>query len=84
MSEAIHRVLPSSDEEAVNYFSVLNDTIPTQIQNLAKLSLRLTPPDVCINIPMNRYYGVGYDRAARIIAEGRELMRRALDEYEGL
>ena len=31
---------------------------------------------------MNRYYGVGYDRAARIIAEGRELMRRALDEYE--
>lgn len=84
MSEAIHRVLPSSDEETVNYYSVLNDTIHTQIQNLAKLSLRLTPPDVCINIPMNRYYGVGYDRAARIIAEGRELMRRALDEYEGL
>ncbi|MBQ9569713.1 MAG: patatin-like phospholipase family protein [Alloprevotella sp.] len=73
------RVFRGSDEEAVNYYSLLNATIHTQIQQLARMQLRLTPPDVVVNVPMNRFWGLGYDRAARIIGEGRELMRRALE-----
>lgn len=77
------RMLPRGSEEVgVNYYSLLNATIHTQIQQMARLQLRLTPPDVLVSIPMNRYWGLGYDRAGRIISEGRELMRRALDAYE--
>ena len=47
-----------------------------------QMSLRLTPPDVLVNVPTN-YCGLfEFDKAKQIIEYGRQEMRKQLDAYE--
>ncbi|MBO6189521.1 MAG: patatin-like phospholipase family protein [Alloprevotella sp.] len=79
----LRRVLPDDEYTPANYYTILSQTIQTQIQRHTILSLRLTPPDVLCTIPANRFVGWdAYEQAKRIIRVGRLTMRRALDEYE--
>lgn len=64
-----------------NYYSLLIRTFCLMIQQNAALSLRLTPPDILVNIPMNRFGGFDYDRAEQIARAGRVQMREALRTY---
>lgn len=64
-----------------NYYSLLIRTFCLMIQQNAALSLRLTPPDILVNIPMNRFGGFDYDRAEHIARAGRVKMREALRNY---
>lgn len=67
-----------------NYFTLLNRTASIMIhQNTQTLALRLTPPDIFLDLPMRRYSGFDYDKSERIINIGREHMARVLDKYEG-
>ena len=58
------------------YIMDLMVTVNTQ------MSLRLTPPDVLVNVPTN-YCGLfEFDKAKQIIEYGRQEMRKQLDAYE--
>ena len=77
------RILPEGVDPNFNYFTLLNRTASIMIHQNAQLSLRLTPPDILLDLPLRRYGGFDYDKSERIIAIGRERMAKVLDQYEG-
>ncbi|MDD2292917.1 MAG: phospholipase, partial [Bacteroidales bacterium] len=65
-----------------NYFSLLSKSFSLMIQQNGALSLQLTPPDILIDIPMNKYGSFDYDKAEAISKMGRVEMKKALEEYK--
>lgn len=65
-----------------NYFNMALRVARLTIQNNTQMALRLTPPDLYVQLPMCRYSLFDYDKAEEIIAYGREEMGRKLDELE--
>lgn len=82
LSALMRKIMPSMTSRRFNYYSIITRTINTQIQRHTALSLRLTPPDVLVSIPMNRFDGDEYDHARKIIREGRLRMRAALEQLQ--
>lgn len=77
------RLLPKDFDPNFNYYTLLNRTASIMIHQNAQLQLRLTPPDIFLDLPMKRYGGFDYDKSERIINIGREHMNKVLDKYEG-
>lgn len=50
------------------------------LQNNTQVAMRLTPPDLCVNVPMDTFGLFDYERAAEIIAYGRRATAQALDQ----
>lgn len=49
---------------------------------LTDMALRITPPDIHVAIPINRFSTFDFANAAEIIEDGRQRMNAALDDYE--
>ncbi|MCR5314203.1 MAG: patatin-like phospholipase family protein [Bacteroidaceae bacterium] len=81
-SSFISKFLLKKSDFAVNYMNMLERVTTLFFQNNSQLALRLTPPDICAEIPMNAYNILEFNKAEEIIALGRESMKRALREYE--
>lgn len=77
----LKRIIPSAPAVESNYFSLLSETFSLMIEQNTKLSLQLTPPDILVNVPMNRFGGFDYDRAEKIIKFGKARMREALNAH---
>lgn len=67
---------------ASNYLTLLASAMALQIQRHTVQTLKLYPPDVAANIPMNRFGVFDFDHAPRIVRAGYEAMNQALDTYE--
>lgn len=66
----------------INYASLINRTIDVQIQAGCRVMANFCKPDVLAEMPQNAYSTFDFDKAAEIMDRGRELMSKALDEYE--
>ena len=66
----------------INYASLINRTIDVQIQAGCRVMANFCKPDVLAEMPQNAYSTFDFDKAAEIMDRGRELMAKALDEYE--
>ena len=66
----------------INYASLINRTINVQIQAGCRVMANFCKPDVLAEMPQNAYSTFDFDKAAEIMDRGRELMAKALDEYE--
>ena len=66
----------------INFFELLDRMSDMQIQQNTLLSLRLTPPDVHAVMRQYAYNTFDFDKAEQIIADGRQIMNIALDQYE--
>ncbi len=65
-------------EFSANYMNMMLRVAKLAIQNNTQMALRLTPPDVCAEVPMGEYSLFDFDKAEEIIALGRERMDAAL------
>lgn len=70
------------DSVASNYMTLITSAIDLQIQRNTVLTQKLTPPDVAINIPMNRFGVFDFDHAEQITQVGYDEMNKALDAFE--
>ncbi len=70
------------DKVTSNYLTLMSSAISLQIQRNTVMAQKLTPPDVAINIPMNRFGVFDFDRAEEIIQTGYELTLKMLKERE--
>jgi NTE family protein len=52
------------------------------VQNNTQMAIRLTPPDICANVPMNQFSLFDFDKGSEIIQYGYDEMSRQLDVYE--
>ena len=75
----INKFLP--DDAGMNYYTLLNRSTSIMINRNAQLQLKLTPPDILIDIPMNRYDTFDFDKMERLAAIGRTKTHRAIDRF---
>ena len=66
-----------------NFASILQRSFGIMNCTIARMAIEQTPPDILVNLPYDSYHGVyGYSHAHEIATLGRQLMAKALDEYE--
>lgn len=75
----LNKILP--DDLDMNYYTLLNRSISIMINRNAQQAVKLTPPDILVDIPMNRYNTFDFDKYARLSSIGRTKMRKALDRF---
>lgn len=75
-------LLPSLSTGSGNYYSLISDSFSLMIQQNARQRIELTPPDIVVNIPMNRLKSSDYGSAEKVIRFGRARMREALRNYD--
>lgn len=75
----INKFLP--DDAGMNYYTLLNRSTSIMINRNAQLQLKLTPPDILVDIPMNRYDTFDFDKMERLAAIGRTNTHRAIDRF---
>ncbi len=78
---------PASPEEPPDIpklggFDVMNRTIDIAQSALARHTLAAYPPDLLIEVPRTTCRSLEFHRAADVIAAGRELAMRALDDFD--
>lgn len=66
----------------ISFVSILDRMSDMQIQQNTLLALRLTPPDVHAVMRQYAYNTFDFDKAEEIIAEGKQIMNKALEQYE--
>ena len=76
----IERLIPQDFGE-VNVVSLVSDSLHILIQKNISLQLRITPPDMLMELPMDSY-NFNYDRCATIAERGYKLMLSAIRRYE--
>lgn len=66
-----------------NYFSILTRSFSIANHTIARLETEMYRPDILVKMPLDSYGSIpDYAKAPEISDKGRELMARALDEYE--
>ena len=65
-----------------NYLSMMYDTMSILMKRNTEMALRLTPPDIYLNVEMGDYGSYDYDKARQISRLGTRQMRQALHDYE--
>lgn len=81
---SLHRLMDTftPDSVASNYMTLITSAIDLQIQRNTVLTQKITPPDVAVNIPMNRFGVFDFDHAEQITQVGYDEMNKALDAFE--
>ncbi|MGN1353512.1 MAG: patatin-like phospholipase family protein [Alloprevotella sp.] len=77
------KLIPDPEMADSNYYTLLSNTFSLMIQSNTERALQITPPDIRVDIPVNRFGEFDYDRAGRIVRVGRMAMKRAIEAYEG-
>lgn len=86
----LHHKLKSEDPEPEllfedSYYSILSRTFSLMNHVIAKNAAERYRPEVLVKMPFDTYGDIGdYAKAREISEAGRELMRKALDDYEGI
>ncbi len=65
-----------------NYMTMALRVARLSVQNNTQMAIRLTPPDICANVPMNQFSLFDFDKGSEIIQYGYDEMSRQLDVYE--
>ena len=70
-------------EPEANYFTILSRTFDLMNHWNTELMMKLCPPDILVNMPLDAFGAISdYSRAEEICEMGRGLMKEALDKYE--
>lgn len=76
------RMIPPTPSVESNYYTLVSKSFSLMIESLSSMSIKLTPPDLLVDIPMNRFGGFDYGNADRMIRFGRLRMREAISEWQ--
>jgi NTE family protein len=71
-----------NNEFSENAMNIAMRVASLSIQANAQLAIKLIPPDLCVDIPMDRFSLFDFDKGEEIIRFGKDEMNRKLDEFE--
>ena len=77
----LNKMLPHAMDLDLNYITLLNRTTSIMIHQNTKLALKITPPDIYIEIPMSRYSTFDFDKSERLIAIGKTKTRKMVERF---
>ena len=69
-------------ELSANYMNMALRVLKMSVQNNTQMALKITPPDIYVEVPMNRFSLFDFDKGAEIIQYGRQIMEKALKDWE--
>lgn len=67
-----------------NYLKVTFRVAQLSVQNNTQMALALTPPDICMNMPMDSFGLMEFDRGREIIDYGRREMEKTLERHNAI
>jgi len=67
---------------SANYMNMALRVAKMSVQNNTQMALKITPPDIYVEVPMNKFSLFDFDKGAEIIPYGHEIMEKALKERE--
>lgn len=76
----LNKLIP--DNIDFNYFTLLSRTSSIMIRQNSKLMTKLVPPDILIDIQLNRYGTLDYDKSERLIAIGHAKAKKAIENWQ--
>lgn len=76
-----HFVSFAKPDWASNYMNVAARVMQLTIQNNTEMALRLTPPDIYANIPMDEYGMFDFEKSRKLIDYGKQTMDKVLQGY---
>ncbi len=68
--------------DSINYISLVSRMTDMMIQHNTVMMTQLIHPDILAEMPMNQFPTFAFDQTDEIIELGRQLMSKAIDEYE--
>lgn len=75
--------IPSPIEADDNYYTILSRSFSIMNHTIARMAKEFNPPDVLVNLNFDSYGAIAdYAKGPELAEKGRELMAKALDEYE--
>lgn len=75
----LNKLIPGSID--FNYFTLLSRSSSIMIRQNSRLMVKLSPPDILIDIQLNRYGSFDYDKSERLIAIGRSKAKAAIEKW---
>ena len=84
----LNKIIKEQNEKSrvrmdLNYYTLVNRSTSIMINCNAQLALKITPPDILVNIPMNRYNTFDFDKYARLSAIGRNKTKTSIMKFLG-
>ncbi len=81
-NEQISKLKPTGFSDAMKYFQLIENTINLMMEQITKVHLQNTPPDLLIPFSRNTCTSFDFFKAEELIEIGRIIAIKALDEYE--
>ncbi len=75
----LNRFLP--EDRDMNYYTLLNRSTSIMINRNAQQAIKITPPDILVDIPMNRYDTFDFDKYERLYAIGHNKAKKAVEHF---
>ena len=79
-AKVLSRLIP--DDLDFNHYTMLSRTSSLMIRQNSLLMRQLMHPEILVDIKMSRYDTFDFDKSERLIAIGRRMAKRAIDDYE--
>ncbi len=76
-----HKLINTSNNKSLGYFSLLSYTNFAMLHKLAKLNIELYQPDIVINIPRDSAKTFDFDKATELIQLGKSISRKEIKKY---
>ena len=77
----LRKMIREQQNEKSRFMSLINKFLPDDAGMNYYTLLKLTPPDILVDIPMNRYDTFDFDKMERLAAIGRTKTHRAIDRF---
>ena len=69
------------EDSDMNYYTLINRSTSIMINRNVQLSLKITPPDILVDIPMKRYDTFDFDKYERLAGIGRNKTKHAVEKF---
>lgn len=79
--ERTEKLLPLHKGEHISTFNITNKSIDLMVNQISELTLRLTPPDIRIDFPVDCYGTFDFYKANEIIEYGEKIAEIAIKKY---
>lgn len=79
--ERAEKLLPHQKNDRISMFNITNKSINLMLNQISELTLKLTPPDIEINLPVDCFGTFDFYKAKEIIEYGDKAAEKAIKKY---
>jgi NTE family protein len=79
--ERAEKLLPHHNDDRISTFNITNKSINLMLNQISELTLKLSPPDIEINLPVDCFGTFDFYKAKEIIEYGDKAAEKAIKKY---